>query len=406
MLELPRATPRVNIEIFNQNSGGQENIFGHQPNQTLVASSTGPHHTLASSGVGANLLIGGSGTNVFSYKSNTTWPGYAAQNVGDPGNPGTNLTYSLSGYQQNKDVFRGQAGAVNILWMSNGNKALFLDDGFSPGVSALRLENITEIQLGVGNQIVDLTSTVYALGNVTLRGGTGKQVMLSSVGDDLIITGKGAETIWGGSGNDTVLYTRVVSRTYIDDATGANGVDTLKVKLTAAEYTNAVKAELQAYHNFIADPSHNGQSFQFVSLGKLKATGFERLDVNVAGAHVDVVAQGAKQTIHGDVAGDIVSGGTGQDTFFWATADVAPGDNADHVTNFSFQQYDRIDVSRLLDLHNPASVGDVARTIDTTQGTLIQVHVHGSTDWTDVAVLDGIHGVSARDLWHSHSLIL
>ena len=398
------STPRPNIEVFNQT--GQEAIFGHQPNQTIVASSTGPHHSLTSSGQGANLLIGGSGTNVFAFKSNTTWPGYAAQNVGDPGGAGPNTTFSLTGYAQNKDVFRGQAGAVNILWMSNGNKALFLDDGFSPGVSALRLENITEIQCGTGNQIIDLTSTQYAIGNVTLKGGIGNNVLMANAGDDMIIAGKGKAYMWGGSGNDTFLYEATKARAYVDQALGANGVDTLKVKLTAAQYTPAVKAELQAFHNFIADPAHNGQSFQFVALGKLNATGMERLDVNVAGVHVDVVVPGAKQTIHGDTLTDTVAGGSGADTFFWATADVAPGDNVDHVTNFSFQQYDRIDVTRLVDLHNPASVGDVARTVDTAQGTLVQVHVHGSTDWTDVVVLDGIHNVTARELWQSHSLIL
>ena len=145
-------TVRPNIEVFHQ--PGQEATFGHLPNQTLTAGATGLHHSLASSGVGNNLLIGGNGTNVFHFKSTTAWPGYASQNTGDPENAGPNTLFSLSGYAQNTDVFRGKAGAVNILWMANGKEALFLDDDFSPGVSGQRLVNIDAIQCGTGDQIV------------------------------------------------------------------------------------------------------------------------------------------------------------------------------------------------------------------------------------------------------------
>ena len=133
------ATKRPNIEVFNQ--GTHENTFGHLPNQTIQASSVNMHHSLASSGQGANLLIGGPGTNVFQFKSSTTWPGYAAQNVGDPQNAGPNTLFSLAGKAQNTDVYHGYAGAVNIIWMANGDKALFLDDGFSPGVDSMRFTN-------------------------------------------------------------------------------------------------------------------------------------------------------------------------------------------------------------------------------------------------------------------------
>ncbi len=400
------STPRPNIEIFNQPNVGQEGIFGHLANQTIIATGTGPHHSLTSSGKGANLLIGAGGANVFAFMTDTTWTGFAAQNVGDPNGAGPNTTFGLAGYAQNKDVFKGQAGAVNILWMADGKKAFFLDDGYSPGVSALRMENMTEIRCGTGDQIVDLTSTQYAVGNITLRGGTGNNVLMANAGNDLLIAGKGTDYLWGGSGNDAFNYEVAKAKPYADQAFGANGVDTLKVVLTAAEYTTAVKAELIAYHNFISNPANNGQSFQFTKIGNLNATGMERLDVNVAGQHVNVVGLAAKQTLHGDTATDSVTGGAGTDTFFWTVADVATGDAVDHVTNFSFQQNDRIDVSRLVNDHKPASIGDVARTVDTAQGTLVQVHVNGSQDWTDVALLDRIHNVTAAELWQSQSLIL
>ena len=51
-------------------------------------------------------------------------------------------------------------------------------------------------------------------------------------------------------------------------------------------------------------------------------------------------------------------------------------------------------------------VQDVVHVVDTAAGTLVQAHVMNSTTWTDVAVLDNIHGVSATNLYASHSLIL
>ena len=399
-------TKRPAIEVFNQNNGGQDAIFGHKPDQTITASITGKHHSLTSSGQGANLLIGGSGTNVFQYKSTTTWPGYASQNVGDPETAGPNTLFSLSGYAQNTDVYRGKAGAVNIIWMADGKKALFLDDSFSPGVDNPRFTNINEIQCGKGGQIIDLTSSRYATGNVTLKGGIGNDVLMASSGNDMLIAGKGDDYMWGGSGNDTFVWESAKGNGFTDTALGATGVDTLKVKLTSAEFTSAVKAELKAFHDFITDPSHSGKTFNFHATGDIHVTSVERLDVNVDGKHIEIAAIGPKQSIAASPASNVLSGGAGSDTFYWKTSDVGPGHGLDHITNFSFEQFDRVDVSRLVSVHKPANIADVAQTIDKAGGTLVQVHVKGSADWTDVVMLDHVHGVSAQSLYASHNLIL
>ena len=399
-------TKRPGIEVFNQNAGTQEATFGHLPDQTLQAGSGGGHHSLASSGQGANLLIGGNGVNVFHYKSTSAWSGYAAQNVGDPGNPGPNTLFSLAGYAQNKDVFHGKAGATNILWMANGKEALFLDDGFSPGVDSLRLTNIGEIQCGTGNQIVDLTSPRFTIGNITIKGGTGNDVMMSSIGNDTIIAGKGNDYMWGGSGDDTFQWEASKAGAFTDTVIGANGIDTFKDKLTAAQYTSAVKAELTAFHDYVADPAHSGQTFAFHTLGNVSVTAVERLDVSVDGRHVNLVSAPAKQTLEGGGASHSLTGSAGADTFFWKTSDVGPGKGPDAVHNFSFENLDRLDVSRLLINHHPANLADAVNAIDTAQGLLVQVHVRGATAWTDIAVIEHVHNVTVADLVHSHSLIL
>lgn len=399
------ATKRPNIEVFNQ--GNQQATFGHLPNQTLTASNVNGHHSLTSSGVGANLLIGGPGTNVFAFKSTTTWPGYASQNVGDPENAGPNTLFGLAGYAQNTDVYHGYAGATNIIWMANGDKALFLDDGFSPGVDSLRFTNITSIECGTGKQIIDLTSSRYAMGNVTIKGGIGDDVLMASSGDDTIYAGKGNDYVWGGSGNDTLVYEATKAAGFIDTFIGASGVDTLKIKLTAAQNTAAVQAELKAFHDFIADASHNGQSFQFHSLGNLTATSIERLDVSVDNVHVNIGTSAAKMTLEGGGASHVLTGGTGGDTFFWKATDIVGHTGGpDHVANFSFEQLDRIDLSRLVGNHMPANIEDVVHVVETAAGSLVQAHLMNDTAWTDIVVLDNVHNVSAANLYQSHSLIL
>ena len=401
------ATPRPKVEVFQHTTGtlsGHQSIFGHAANQTLKATGPWTHHTLASSGMGANLLIGGAGTTVFEYKSTTTWPGYASQNVGDPGGGGPNTLFSLGGYAQSTDVFHGQAGAVNILWMASGKAALFLDDGFSPGVDSQRLTNINVIQCAAGDKIVDLTSTRYSMGNIRIFGGTGNDVMMSSSGDDTLVAGKGNDYIWGGSGNDTLVYNATKGLGFADTIIGANGVDTLKVALSGAQYTAAVRAELKAYDRFIADSNHNGDSFHFHALGNITATAMERLDVQVDGHHVSTATAVAGLILLGTDSDHHLTGGAGADTFYWNVSSFAG--HPDHITNFSFQQADHINVSHLISDHNSARLKDLVHTVDTSAGTLVQVHVTGTSGWTDVAVPDQIHNLSAHDLLQSQSLIL
>jgi Ca2+-binding RTX toxin-like protein len=153
-------------------------------------------------GKGADLLVGGGSGTTFLYNVDATWgSGYTAVNAGDAGSPGPGTTFSLAGYGRSYDVFVG-TGTNNTLVMPDGKNALFLDDGLSPGVDATRLYNIQTILAGNGGQIIDLTSSRVTYGDVTIRGGTGADVLMSSGGNDVIEGGDGNDYLWGGSGND------------------------------------------------------------------------------------------------------------------------------------------------------------------------------------------------------------
>jgi VCBS repeat-containing protein len=150
----------------------------------------------------------GTGDDTFLYTADGIWPnGWYSLNAGSPGNPGTGQLNPIGGDNRSYDVFYGQ-GTGNTLLMGNGNNALFLDDQYSPfpgGKAQPRIVDIQTIQAGVGNQVIDLTSPIYAYGDVTLVGGTGNDELWGSSGNDLIIGGTGNDLMYGGAGNDTLI---------------------------------------------------------------------------------------------------------------------------------------------------------------------------------------------------------
>ena len=184
---------------------GNVTVIGGSGNDTLVA------------GNNINLLQGGTGNDTFVMSPANAWvPGYVSYNAGSPGHAGSGAMISIDGYVQNYDVIDGGTG-YNVLKVADGNSEVVLDDGYSPGPNGgtyqPRFSNIQEIDCGTGNDIVDLTSTVFAYSDVTIVGGTGNDTMWSSSGNDLLIGGTGNDSMdggWGnnimqgGTGNDTI----------------------------------------------------------------------------------------------------------------------------------------------------------------------------------------------------------
>ena len=315
--------------------GGDDTIYAGPGNDTLIG------------GNGADLLVGGHGNDTFIYNSDSTWSGgWYSENVGDPGHGGPNTLFSINGYGQSFDAFQGVAGGHNTIVMGDGNKALFLDDSYSPegGGTGPRLINIQEVDAGTGNQVIDMTSPSYSVGDMTLIGGNGSDVLMTSGGNDVIHAGTGDSYLWGGSGNDT-LYGSAGNDTLIGGSgmdtiyggtgndlgvftagtgnggvyDGGGGTNTFQVQLTGGQYTQAVRSELLAFQTFIADPSHAGQTFHFNTLG-VDAKNWEGLKVTVDGS--DISLEHAPVDTAGNAA-DTVRGGTTTGTF---TATDADGD--------------------------------------------------------------------------------
>ncbi|MBR2363769.1 MAG: hypothetical protein IKA79_01080 [Lentisphaeria bacterium] len=130
---------------------------------------------------------------------------------------GTKETVDLAGKNIIADVLMG-GDDENLLVLtddSNGD-ALFVEDIYTAfGKDAARLAQIDEIRAGAGDDIIDMTSQLYAYdgGEMTIRAGAGNDVIWASgsdndlfgdEGNDRIVGSSGFDLIAGGTGNDSM----------------------------------------------------------------------------------------------------------------------------------------------------------------------------------------------------------
>ena len=111
----------------------------------------------------------------------------------------------IDGKLSSHDVMQGGEG-WDIVVGTGGDDAVFLDDRYSPFPKAKvpRLTGVEEFRMGEGNDIVDLTSTLFEAGAVTLKGGNGDDVLWSSAGDDCLFGEAGDDRLFGGWGDDVL----------------------------------------------------------------------------------------------------------------------------------------------------------------------------------------------------------
>ncbi|MBR4717998.1 MAG: hypothetical protein IKP09_08055, partial [Lentisphaeria bacterium] len=120
----------------------------------------------------------------------------------------TGETASIAGRNRIRDTFSGSASDANILYLTddaNGD-AIFVDDIYSEFGSDARLNLIREIRSGAGDDVVDMTSGRYTaeLAGMTVRGGSGDDVLWGANGGGMLFGDDGDDRITGGSGNDII----------------------------------------------------------------------------------------------------------------------------------------------------------------------------------------------------------
>ncbi|MEM9138776.1 MAG: hypothetical protein AAGB15_03010, partial [Pseudomonadota bacterium] len=110
--------------------------------------------------------------------------------------------------------------------------------------------------------------------------------------DNLILSAGGADKVWAGRGDDTVVHVLAENSGARDWYNGGSGDDTLRLEFTADEWSDpAVQADILAFEQHLAS---GGGAFRFRAFD-LRVNRFEALEVIVDGAKIDT-APSALQT--------------------------------------------------------------------------------------------------------------
>jgi len=195
-------------------------------------------------GAGTDLLEGGVGNDTLQWTAEGTWNGYNAYNV-DTGD-----LVPLTGLTKNSDIFDGGDGNDTLVGTDQGD-AIFLDNSFSPTYTAgdaARLASIENVELGGGDDILDMTSNLYTyntdmtvhggegddvvwttLGNDTLYGEAGADRMHAGDGGDTLVGGAGDDVLHGGDGSDLFLFSEGDGADTIDGGAGGGWTDVIQL---------------------------------------------------------------------------------------------------------------------------------------------------------------------------------
>jgi len=223
-------------------------LSGTDGNDTLIGTSIGD---IIEGGAGNDVIHGGAGDDTIILESNGTFGSELyAYNVSSSLQTGTEDSINLAGKIRFGDVMDGGAD-VDTIELTDGSDAFFLHDSFGGFHSSLtlvedydsrlgtaRIANIENINSGLGDDIVDLTSPDYSLAgqNITVDGGSGDDTLWGSdanetlkggVGDDELFGGAGTNVLTGGAGADEFQFTGSSTNDTIKDFSLTDG-DTLK----------------------------------------------------------------------------------------------------------------------------------------------------------------------------------
>lgn len=215
---------------------GNDTIIGSAGNNSIIAgdgdnlinSGDGDNRIMAGSGsdvfflgAGANIIFAGDGNDVMTTSSNPAeWgTGFVAFNASLYSQTGVFQQVSIDGLVQHSDVIHG-GGGYDILNLSDGNDAFFLDNHFSLFHSSIdregysgddfgiaRISGIEEILGGLGDDVIDLTSERYLLEgeNIEISGGAGNDTIWGAGADETISGGEGNDHLFGGGGVDQLI---------------------------------------------------------------------------------------------------------------------------------------------------------------------------------------------------------
>lgn len=288
----------VNIDVV-ATSNGADILRGYAKASETLYGGIGADQ-LWSAG-GADSMNGGTGADTF-------W--FAAGDGSD--------TVAATTDTSDKDVYKftmGQAAITSISQDADDTSKLVFAYGASDNVVLQGYNNAT-IQQNASFQFTDVTfHLITDQPGTTLTGTNSADVMIGLGTNDLTFDGKGGkDSVYGGAGNDTIVY-----KSDLAYVSGGAGTDVLQVGDSV--YTPA---------------TINLSDSKYVSIEKV--VGGAGNDVLRGSASAETLIGGANNdALWGAAGNDVLNGGTGADTY-WFTA----GDGVDTIQNESTNNSDTV----------------------------------------------------------------
>ena len=284
----------TNLNEVISGLAGSDTLFGGAGDDTL------------SGGFGADALYGDGDNDTLKFTTDAHW-GHDDHviNAGESGETDDTENIEINKMNRSLDTFDGGAGTDTLLGTS-GDDAIILDDGNQ------RIKNIEVIDAGAGDDVVDLTSDRYSLGDIAVYGGDGEDVIWSSTGNDLLYGGNGNDVLDGGAGSDRMTGGAGSDTYTVDNVAdqiieGVNdGSDEVYASVSYALAANVENLTLTDS----ADLSGAGNEFNNVILGN---KGNNLLAGN-AGSDT-LIGQDGNDTLDGGSGVDVMRGGDGNDTY-------------------------------------------------------------------------------------------
>jgi Ca2+-binding RTX toxin-like protein len=309
------------------------------------------------------------------------------------------------------DFLNGETGADTMAGGA-GNDSYAIDDardviveagngGIDEAISLVShtlangVENLTLLGTGLTGTGNALANVIVSDGENLLQGLAGNDTLVGSGGNDTLNGGAAMDAMTGGFGDDTYLVDNV------KDAVVENpdeGTDTVR---SSVGYTLAAEVEnltLSGRANLNGTGNALGNAIAG-NVGNNLLSGLEGDDTLLGGAGNDSLAGGGgMDSLVGGQGTDTLTGGADSDRFDVNSLDGSVDTVGDFDVSAPGMGGDVLDLADLLTGFDPmqSAIDDFVRYLQQGNNTRVQVNADGiGMDFTDVAVLQGVIGVTA-----------
>ena len=240
----------------------------------------------------------------------------------------------------NDDILDGGAGADKLRG-GPGNDVYVVDNAGDSVVEAFMNGGVDEVRTGLAAYSlpadIEILTGTSATGQ-TLTGNGGNNIVNGGPGDDVLrLHGGGDDTANGGAGNDSIFF--ISSLTAADVVNGGAGVDTLVLQGPYGSLTltaNITQIEnvsiLGGGNTAFGEPGTNRYDYVLTTHNSNFAAGVQaRINGSALLAGEDFTFDGSAETdasyvVYGGKGKDTLTGGLGNDIFFYAEERFASGD--------------------------------------------------------------------------------